>query len=269
MFMSTYYFKDWIKEAVSRATTEESWLELHTGASHGVVIVHDKLGTMTTVCNDNVGEDEVLAVCKDLGFKTGTLSNILDYIPYGSKKQQALYYDYYPPFGYTNLKCDSDASKVMSECEMDNYDEVDIPCFNGQQLTVKCINDIWSLKVTRLVVDIKDTRRTEYVRGRVGCLVSARKYGWDMTSEIRVGLVVRREDGLEDILENMKIRRKYDYMYTTKIKPGYEIKHEDCLVCIAYVPGTKFYAVGETEGCPDSSEFYVKWVQDKYNESLE
>ena len=56
-------------------------------------------------------------------------------------------------------------------------------------------------------------------------------------------------------------------MYTTKIKPGYEIKHEDCLVCIAYVPGTKFYAVGETEGCPDSSEFYVKWVEDKYNES--
>ena len=43
MFMSTYYFKDWIKEAVSRAKTEESWLELHTGGSHGVVIVHDKL----------------------------------------------------------------------------------------------------------------------------------------------------------------------------------------------------------------------------------
>ena len=39
MFMSTCYFKDWTKEAVSRATTEESWLELHTGASHGVVIV--------------------------------------------------------------------------------------------------------------------------------------------------------------------------------------------------------------------------------------
>ena len=79
---------------------------------------------------------------------------------------------------------------------------------------------------------------------------------------MRVGLVIRKEDGVEGIDENMKYKRRSD-LYQGKIKTSDEVKEDACFACIAHIVGTNFYTVARLgpEDCPDNDTHYQDWVR--------
>ena len=97
-------------------------------------------------------------------------------------------------------------------------------------------------------------------------MVQAQKNGinLDMKSQVQVGLVIRRQDGLDEIDNNMKYKRRKN-VYVTKFRPADEIKADDCFACIAYLRGTKFYTVAKLgpKDCPDDNTQYEKWVEEQ------
>jgi len=269
MYVNLYHYVDWIKDAMERAN-EDSWLELHTGGNHGIVMVKKMGGDVTTICNDNVGKDEVNAICREQGYKMGTLANVKDYLP-GGRRQKNQYANV-PPYGYTNMKCDSEAAHVMSDCKMDKYEDSEVPCFDGQQLAVKCTDEVWSFKLIHMFPETRSIRGGDYVRGRVSCMVHAQKYGidLDMKSQVQVGLVIRGQDGLDEVDSNMKYRKTTN-IYVAKFRPTDEIKADDCFACIAYLPGTNIYTVATlgSDDCPESDTHYKEWVADQSDDEGE
>ena len=156
MYVDLCHYRDWIKDAMARAG-DDSWLELHTGGGHGMVMVHDKMGEVATVCNDKVGKNEINAICRELGYKTGAIADVREFLPEGRKqKKEAV--AYIPPYGYTNLNCGDDVKDVMKECTVEEYKDAEVPCFHGQQLAVKCADEDWSFKVNYMIPEIKSVR---------------------------------------------------------------------------------------------------------------
>ena len=74
MYMNLYHFNDWIKDAMERAK-EELWLELY----EGTVMVQNQMGNLTTICNDNVGKNEINAICREMGYERGSLGSSIYY----------------------------------------------------------------------------------------------------------------------------------------------------------------------------------------------
>ena len=142
-----------------------------------------------------------------------------------------------PSFGFTDLNCKSDAKSALNDCDIGIYSESDIPCFNGDQLTVKCANEAWYFSVTNMDYYFKTLRGSTNVKGVVDCTVGARKYGMnlDMKNQVKVGLVVRGEEGLKDV-GSTKWKKKIS-KYFTKVRATDEVKEDDCFACIAYLPG--------------------------------
>lgn len=262
MFLNLHHYTDWVKAAMKRAEAE-SWLELHTGANHGVVVIHDNTGHKSTICNDNVGKDEVNAICREQGYKMGVLADVREYRPDRKRRNQD---GDTTPFGQTNLKCSAEAKDVMSECTMDKYEESEVPCFSGEELAVKCSNQVWHFKVTRIVPKTRPVKGTSFVKGKVMCEVTASKYGMDLDlkSHVRVGLVIRGVDGVEEVDADMKYKRRVN-AYTSKVKSTDEIKEDECFACIAYVRGTTIYTVAThgPEDCPDIDQHYQQWVEEQ------
>ncbi|XP_063688689.1 uncharacterized protein LOC134821825 [Bolinopsis microptera] len=265
MYVNLYHYADWIKEAMKRAE-EKSWVELHTGGSHGVVMMinlsQDGDKEFTTVCNDNVGANEVNAICRGQGYQFGALANIRDYVSGGKRQRSEM--GGFPPFGHINMKCNDEAEDVMTDCAMDKYEDSEVPCFNGQQLAVKCADEKWDFNIVAVLPVMRSIRGSSYVRGRVSCMVNAQKDGvdLDMKSQVKVGLVMRNEDAVEPIGSPMKYRRSSN-IYVGKFRTDNEIKTDDCLACIAYIPGHNIYTVGTVgpDDCPDDDEHYKTWVK--------
>ena len=265
MYVDLYHYADWIKEAMERAK-ETKWLELHTGGSHGVVMVislsEDGDREFSTVCNDDVGANEVNAICKGQGYQFGALGDVRDYMSSGRRQQSEM--GEFPPFGFINLKCTDDAKDPLTDCEMLMYEKSEVPCFNGQQLAVKCADKKWDFKIVAAVPVMRSIKGNSFVRGRVSCMVHAQKGGvdLDMKSKVRVGLVKRNDDAVDSIGSSMKYRMRSD-LYVGKFRPDSEIKSDDCLACIAYIPGHDIYTVGTLgpEECPDNDEHYMAWVK--------
>ena len=262
MFVNLYHYNDWVTAAMEQAE-EESWLELHTGANHGVVQIHDKSGHKTSICRDNVGKDEVNAICREQGYKMGVLVDVKDY---RSDRKRGNKDEDTTPFGQTNLKCSPDAVDVMAECTMDKYEESVVPCFSGEELAVKCANQVWHFQITRIVPPTKTVKGTSFVKGKAICEVTARKYGMDLDlkSHVRVGLVIRGNDGVEVVEADMKYKRRGN-AYMAKVKSTDELKEDECFACIAYVRGTSIHTVAThgPDDCPDIDQHYSQWVKEQ------
>ena len=263
MFVDVHSNQQWIEETMGRAA-DDSWVELNTGGSHGIVMVHDKMGKVATVCNDNVGKSEINAVCRGQGYTKGALADVRDYLP-GERKQKKQGGSGLPPYGYTNLNCGDDNSDILKQCTMEEYEFALVPCFDGQQLAVKCTDEDWSFEVTNIFPEIKSVKGTEFARGRISCMVHAEKYGipLDMKSQVKVGLVIRGDDGIEDIEGKPMKYRKKTGMHVGRFKPTNEVLPDACFACIAYLPGEEFYAVGKSGPgeCPDNEDHYKDWVR--------
>ena len=264
MYANVHHYNDWITAALKRAG-DEKWLELSTGGSHGLVMVHEKMGDVTTICNDKIGQNEVNSICQELTYKTGVLADARDYILDKRKRKSKGQEVNVPPFGYTQMSCSDGAKNVMTECTMTEYKDTTAPCFYGDQLAVKCADEDWSFKVTNMIPQIKSTKGSEFAKGKFFCKVQAQKYGidLDMKSQVKVGLVIRGKDGIEDIDGNPMKYRKKTGKYIGKFKPKDEIMADSCFACIAYLPGAEFCAVAKygPDDCPDNDDHYMEWVR--------
>lgn len=258
---NVFHYDSWITEKKTEAE-KTSWLELHTGGAHGLVTIQDKsTEKIYTICNDGITMNEIKAICKNQGYNYGVLGDVRDYLP-DKRRQMEGAYQSLPPFGFTNLECDDGATHVIDECTMDKYEDTEMPCFNGEQLAVKCYNTKWVLDVTHVYPNIKESREGDMYRGRVGCEVKAEKNGvsLDMRSEVSTWLVLRADSGVEDLTE-MRYKKNLKF-YVGKIKASDELDTK-CIACVAFIPGTEFYAVAELEGesCPEiTDDQYKDWV---------
>ena len=260
MMTNVFHYDAWITEKKAEAE-KSSWLELHTGGSHGLVTIQDNSKDMIyTICNDGVGLNEIKAICANQGYKNGALGDVRDYLP-DKKRQMMAAFEELPPFGFTNLQCGDSATHVIDECTMTDYEDSDVPCFHGQELAVMCYDEEWEFKITNMIPYIKESRGGNYIRGRVECYVQAEKNGvpLDMKNEVNTWLVRLEDDGVNDITQ-MKFKNKFG-AYVGRIKASDEVS-DSCIACVAFLPGTNFYTVAEMEGeCPEiTDEQYEEWV---------
>jgi hypothetical protein len=106
MNVNLFHYKNWIDDTIQRAD-EDSWVEILAGGSHGPVMVHHKNGKIATICNDDVGKNEVDAICREQGYKIGNQASVRDYQAGGRRRKRKE--SDLPPFGYTKLSCKDDA----------------------------------------------------------------------------------------------------------------------------------------------------------------
>jgi len=249
-------YTDLLVSALSDAE-QYPWVELHGGLNHGVVLIHreaDKDGP-TTICTDEVTQVEIDAICKTLGFNTGSIQSAREY----AGKYPTRGYSSMPKFGVTRLDCKNSAN-VFKDCTYASYPaEAKAPCFDGQQLAVQCSNEAWNFEFTHM-------QTKTGARGRAMCRLAAHHYGAqiDVKSEIVGTLVNIFSDKVEKVEENMKWRKKQD----TFLARYQDLEHS-CLACVAAVRGTegmfKTFILEDESVCkmerPDAQTKLEEWLK--------
>jgi len=235
-----HFYKDWI-EGNTEIDLSSKWIELKGGLSHGIVLFHEE-EKVHTMCNQGIGQHEVNAICRHLGYSYGVLKHSVEYKP-KRKNQFEL-----PEYGMTNLECSSaEAKDVFEDCTLKQYpEEATVPCFEGQQVAVQCADSEWSFAVD--VMETKVKSEGDFVKGRVSCEVDARLYGSliDMKQAVQVSLVnVMVDDSVEVVEDAMKYKKRAQSFYA-KLKVQDEIEHH-CFACVAFLKENKNFFVAKVE----------------------
>lgn len=252
MNVNVNYFSDWISSSLNKIESENYWPEIVGDGSHGPVIIYSNDGKKGTICYGGVGERERAMICQELGYKAGIMTSVGNY--------KGL-----PHFGYSSMTCSDNEWK---DCKFDVYPGK-VPCFDGEQLALKCYDQDWDLRVTDMTPTMIPLKGTESRRGRMVVEVVAKKYGvgLEMKDQVQVTLATAKGGGLDPLIADMKYKRKREY-YIGKFKKDDEITVDTCFYAIAWVRCTMFYTVGEhgPDDCPSVDNLRAdieKWIKDQ------
>jgi len=218
-------------------------------ASDGIITVrHPNLTdrVIHTVCNDKFSQNEVMGVCRHLGYKYGKLRGALAYLN-DEMMERSL-------FTFTDLDCQGNATNVFRDCKVANYTATGsngIPCFTGEQAAVSCSNETFHFNVTLASHRPRFLKGYKLMKVRSVLKVVAKKFGqyvW-LQNDVNALIVNVRYDGKVELLaDHMMFKRKRNAFVRTSrkevnFKSADDAKKNTCLATFVYLMHTPGFVV--------------------------
>lgn len=235
-------YKDLIDKAVA-AADEKQWVELEGGLNHGLVLLHSPIADGPhTICTNGIADNEIKSICESLGFTDGKIQGSRNYATNRPKKG----YEAMREIGAT-VSCA--ASTLFKDCTVTEYPTSGThftPCFDGQQLAVKCYDKEWDFHFEDIEVKLGKDGKS----GRVMCRLTANLFGdpVDVKSEIIGQLVNIQDSGNPVVVEKEMKWRSKDNIFLDR----YKNTDHNCFACLATVRGSTVfqeYVIEEDSGC--------------------